>query len=106
MPYYILAAMRTVFIEVIIIIDTHVHKRWIIFRFFVHLLFDIGVADDKTQINLRLLSFAMRKIGIELASRVLYHKLFLMRKLILVFFFRRSFNAFYLAKNFDICDII
>ena len=56
-------AMRTVFIELIIIIDTHVHKRWIIFRFFVHLLFDIAVADDKTQINLRFISFAIRKIG-------------------------------------------
>ena len=42
--------------------------RWIIFRFFVHLLFDIAVADDKTQINLRFLSFAIRKIGIELAG--------------------------------------
>ena len=60
--------MRTVFIELIIIIDTHVHKRWIIFRFFVHLLFDIAVADDKTQINLRFLSFAIRKIGIELVG--------------------------------------
>ena len=61
--------MRTVFIELIIIIDTHVHhKRWIIFRFFVHLLFDIAVADDKTQINLRFLSFAIRIIGIELAG--------------------------------------
>ena len=47
--------------------------------FFVHLLFDIAVADDKTQINLRFLSFAIRKIGIELAG---------------------------IANYFDICDII
>ena len=73
------STMRTVFIELIIITDTHVHKRWIIFRFFVHLLFDIAVADDKTQINLRFLSFAIRKIGIELAG---------------------------ITNYFDICDII